>query len=52
MLRDEHEAVMDALSTDEPEILNSAEGAMHSMNMDTTAEELYFLDDNPFFRGE
>ena len=50
MPRNEHEAVMEALSTDGPEILNETEGVMHdNYAEDMTTEEIYFLDNNSFF---
>ena len=35
----------------EPEILNEAKEHIHSLNVDTSAEEMYFLGDNTFFEN-
>ena len=45
----EHEAIMEALNDELPEILNEAEGHMHMVDDAFQGEEYFFLNNNPFF---
>ena len=45
----EHEAIMESLNDEQPEILNEAEGHMYMVDDDFCGEEYFFLNDSTFF---